>query len=138
MSDRRGVVMMLFDLPVQTAELRKIYTDFRKQIIRRGYRQFQRSVYIKLLRNISSAEGERSWLEKNAPEKGDVRVMDMSLNQFRSLTAIRGAPFEMAVFADDVVFLGNENEDVESDEEAFLLFEKDEKDESDEKDEENG
>ena len=113
MSDRRGVMMLLFDLPVREREERRSYTQFRKAIIRRGYRFFQRSVYIKLLRNISSADSERAWVDQHGPKDGQIHVMSMNLYEFRSLTAVRGEAFDVHFFADDVIFVGTSEEDEE-------------------------
>ena len=107
MSDRRGVVMVMFDLPVREREERRRYTQFRKAIRQRGYGYFQRSVYIKLLRNISGADREIRWLDSIAPEDGSVRAVAMNLNVFRGLTAVRGTGFNMSLFADDLVFIGD-------------------------------
>ena len=124
MSDRRGVALLMFDLPAKTSEERRAYTLFRKMMIRHGYRQFQKSVYIKLLRNISSYNNEFRWMEKQSPEQGCIHMMEMTLNEFRTLTAIRGNPFPMNVFADDMVFIGDTEEEEWTDDELLVRSER--------------
>ncbi len=88
-------------------------------MLRKPY--FQRSVYIKLLRNISSGGRELGWLDSVAPQDGSVQAVVMNLNVFRGLTAIRGKGFNMALFADDAVFLcGDGPEDAPEMEDAEL------------------
>ncbi|HET8962544.1 MAG TPA: CRISPR-associated endonuclease Cas2, partial [Chitinophagales bacterium] len=46
-------VLVLFDLPTETAEERKIYAKFRKNLLKDGFAMFQFSIY---LRHCSSRE----------------------------------------------------------------------------------
>ena len=121
MSNRRGMIMLMFDLPVKTPKERRIYSQFRKAIIKRGYILFQKSVYIKLLRNISSARMEKNWIDSEAPADGRIHALNMNLEEFRKLTAIRGEPFNISIFADDVVFIGEEEDSYINDDELFAL-----------------
>lgn len=82
---------------------------------------FQKSVYIKLLRNISSAEMEKGWIKSHAPTNGRIHMLDMNLMEFRKLTAIRGESFNIGFFADDVVFVGREDGLDINDDELFAL-----------------
>lgn len=40
------VGLLMYDFPMKTGEERKEYATFRKEIIKRGYYQIQKSVYI--------------------------------------------------------------------------------------------
>lgn len=58
-------MIALFDLPVSNSSERKQYNLFRKLLLHSGYRHFQHSVYIKLLRNISNGAGKCGcWIVK--------------------------------------------------------------------------
>ena len=48
MQDRRGVVMVFYDLPMGTSAQRRHYTVFRKHLMREGFVQMQESLYVKL------------------------------------------------------------------------------------------
>ena len=128
MIERRGVIIVIFDLPVKTAVERRQYTAFRKSLIRSGYSFFQKSVYVKLLRNISTANREISKLRVTAPDSGEVQTLTMNLNVFRSLYSVRGIGFRLSVFADDLVFFGNEEsiDIVIDDEQLMKMFEESE------------
>ena len=105
MQNRYGVIMVLFDLPMDTAEERKAYHQFRSALKRGGYCYFHDSVYIKLLRNISSCKGEVEAVRQAAPEEGSVRALPMNMNVFQGLVNVQGAPFNMNLFADDVILI---------------------------------
>ena len=45
-------VLVLFDLPVETAADRRAYTQFRKFLIRNGFIMMQESVYSKIVQNV--------------------------------------------------------------------------------------
>ena len=125
MSNRRGVLLVIFDLPVKTKEERRQYVRFRKKLLRSGYAFFQKSVYVKLLRNISYAAREIAKVALAAPKHGEIQVLPMNLNVFRSMFSICGEGFHLSEFADDIIFLGDEHsEEVEiSDEEIVESYE---------------
>ena len=124
MSDRRGVIFIIFDLPVQTVNERRQYAKFRKSILRSGYVFFQKSVYVKLLRNISSADNEIQKIDDLAPDAGEIQTITMNLNVFRTLHAVRGVEFHLSDFADDVVIWGKDSnlDMMIEDEELVRLF----------------
>lgn len=122
MNSRRGVIFVVFDLPVKTADERKQYTRFRKGLKHSGYSFFQKSVYIKLLRNTSSASNEIKKVDAIAPIAGEVQVLSLNMKSFRSLFAVRGSGFNITEFSDDVIFLGNESNMEMDDEEMIRRF----------------
>ena len=105
MAARRGVILMLFDLPVKTDESRRLYGRFRKWQRLNGYVMFQKSAYVKLLRNMDSAENEIGKLRAAAPEGGQVNAMPMTLEEFRKIKTLRGQSFNVSFFSDDIVFV---------------------------------
>ena len=104
---RRGVVLVLFDLPVQEREERKAYALFRKNLKALGYRMVQESVYVKLLRNRAFSEQEMVRLQEITPQNNgsSLLALPLSLNQFRQLRALAGKGFDLSIFSDDIVFL---------------------------------
>ena len=105
MVDRRGVLMVIYDLPTVELADKRAHAAFRRQLLRDGDMALQESVYVKLVRNISSEKDERRWLNEVAPTKGQVSLLPLSLNQFKQLAPIRGEGFDMSLFSDDMVWL---------------------------------
>lgn len=111
MQSRYGVVMVLFDLPVATTADRRTYHQFMKTLKRNGYMYFHDSVYVKLLRNISSTQAEIEKLKREAPEKGSVRALPMNMSAFRAMVIVQGEPFNINLFSDDVIVVEDSIED---------------------------
>ncbi len=49
--NRKGVIMLMFDLPMANKEQRRAYNKFRGTLIKNGYMQMQESLYVKLLKS---------------------------------------------------------------------------------------
>ena len=105
MRDRRGVLMLMYDVPSKSAVERREYTHFRKAILQEGFIQLQESVYVRLYRNYSYACTDVERIRSIAPEGGSVQLLPLSLNNFSSLITVRGSAFDMSMFSDDVVWL---------------------------------
>lgn len=103
--DRKGVLMVMFDLPMTDKKQQKAYRKFRKYLQQNGYRRVQESVYVKLLHNIINAEKEMSRIKHAAPCESSVQVLPLSLRSFKKMTAVRGTSFDIALFSDDIVYL---------------------------------
>lgn len=105
MSSCHNVIFVLYDLPSVLAKDKKIGMEFRKKLIRSGYTCIQKSVYVKLLRNTISMKSELHKLEEMVPKQGDVKALPLSLNQFKKIVSLVGEPFNMGIFADDMVLI---------------------------------
>ena len=105
MSDRRGIVLLFFDLPSIEKQDRRTYNKFIREVKRNGYIRFQESVYIKLLHNIAHAADEKTVIRRIAPEKGFVSVMCMTLKQFRSMENFGNEAFDTSLFSDNIIFI---------------------------------
>ena len=106
MSDRKGIILLMFDLPAQTSEDKREYTNFRKNLRRQGFLQLQESCYLKLIRNISSVDQNLSNLKKVIPATGNVSVLPMNLNDFKGMQCLLGEPFNLALFTEDIYCIG--------------------------------
>ncbi len=100
---------MMFDVPVKEDIDRRVYSHFRKWLTMNGYMRYQKSVYVKLLRNISAGEGEVQKLRAASPERGTVSATIMNLDAFRHIQTLHGDRFDIGFFSDDVVFLGEDS-----------------------------
>lgn len=103
--NRKGVVILFFDLPCKTKAERRLYSKFRKEILRRGYACLQESVYVKLLHNCSSSGGEIASVRALSPKHGSVMALPMPLAAFEELTALTGENFNFQLFAGDVLYV---------------------------------
>lgn len=83
-------VLVFFDLPTETSMDRKIYSKFRKFLIKEGFIMMQESVYCKLTLNNSVTNSIRDKIEKNKPTKGIVQMLVITEKQFASMEYIVG------------------------------------------------
>ena len=90
MSYRFMRVIVFFDLPVITAEQRRVYTHFRKFLIKSGFMMMQESVYCKLAMNMSVADTIRENVKKNKPMAGIVQMMTITEKQFENIEFVTG------------------------------------------------
>ena len=111
MPNRYGVILLMFDLPVDTAAQRRAYNQFKSFLKREGYCYFHDSVYVRLLRNVSAGPGEIAKVRSAAPDEGSVRALPLSMGAFRGLMTLSGEPFNMDLFAGDVVEWGHGEDD---------------------------
>ena len=103
-SERRGVMVLMYDLPRGTAEERKNAADFRKNLLKCGYMMLQESVYIKLMRNREYSAAELWSIKSFIPPAGDIRAFDMSLNEFEMMQTLLGETINLDLFAGDMIF----------------------------------
>ncbi len=90
MSYRYMRVIVMFDLPVLTAQNRREYTRFRKHLLKNGFLMMQESIYCKLAQNATAADGIVDNVRKNKPEKGLVQVMKITEKQYSKIECIVG------------------------------------------------
>lgn len=82
--------LLMYDFPMKTGKERKEYTIFRKEIIKRGYYQIQKSVYI-----VSTSTKEKLYIiEKQlsmlVPKKSSVRTLILTDEQFNKIQILSG------------------------------------------------
>jgi len=80
----------LFDLPVDTKAARKRYTQFRKELLRRGFMQLQYSVYARFCESEEAAETHRRWIGMLVPPAGQVRLIAVTDKQFEKMDVFHG------------------------------------------------
>ena len=72
----------MFDLPVDTKESRRQYTQFRNALLKQGFQMLQFSVYARYCASEESSEVHRKYVRKSLPPKGQVRVLAVTDKQF--------------------------------------------------------
>ena len=83
-------LIVMFDLPVATAEDRKNYTQFRKLLMKNGFIMLQESVYTKLMITPSVKASVLQNLRKNKPPRGIVCALEVTEKQFAGMNYISG------------------------------------------------
>ena len=83
-------IIVFFDLPMETAKQRKVYSNFRKFLVNEGFIMMQKSVYTKLALNQSIVNSEREKIIRNKPKKGIVQMLTITEKQFSSIEYIVG------------------------------------------------
>lgn len=83
-------VLIMFDLPTETAEERKAYRDFRKAIMKNGFFMMQESVYCKMVLNESAKNNTVLAIRKVRPAKGLVQILSVTEKQFQKMEFLVG------------------------------------------------
>lgn len=71
-------ILVMFDLPVETAQMRKRATQYRVHLLNLGFSRIQLSVYARYLINGGSLDWLSSKISSNIPESGNVRLISVS------------------------------------------------------------
>ena len=83
-------VWAMFDLPTDSKQARKEYTQFRKQLLTNGFRQIQYSVYARPCPSRENADVHVSRIESHLPRDGEVRVLVVTDKQFERMRIFLG------------------------------------------------
>ena len=83
-------MLVMFDLPVETAKQRKDYAAFRKFLIKSGFLMMQESIYSKIVQNAVASDAVINSLKKNKPPEGLVQVLTVTEKQFAKAQYIVG------------------------------------------------
>lgn len=84
-------IVVMFDLPVGTAQERRDYTLFRKYLVKSGFLMMQESIYCKLAQNTVAADALIENVRKNKPSQGLVQVLKITEKQFSKIEYIVGS-----------------------------------------------
>lgn len=103
MQKSRGVILVMYDMPVENTDDRRCYTKFRKFLLRNGYIAMQKSVYVKLLRSIARTNLEVAAVCSAAPSSGTINILPLTINSFNDLVSLGEQSFDMQFFSDDVI-----------------------------------
>ena len=83
-------LILMFDLPIVTKKQKRIYANFRKWLLQRGYLMLQYSIYVKIFANNDSLEQHKIVLKKNTPKEGQIRLITLTEKQFARMDIILG------------------------------------------------
>lgn len=83
-------VVAMFDLPVNTKEAKRAYTDFVKFLKRDGFTRMQYSVYGRHAASKENAEVHGDRIKDNLPPDGEVRIITLTDKQFERMKVFWG------------------------------------------------
>lgn len=83
-------MLCLFDLPVDTAEEKKAYRIFRKNLIKEGFAMMQYSVYVRTCPNRDYANRLEKRIKKIVPLSGNVRLLVITEKQYEDIKILVG------------------------------------------------
>lgn len=83
-------MLVMFDLPTETAEERRSYRKFRKALIKNGFIMLQESVYCKLLTTPSVEHSVRRLIYREKPSAGVVQTLMVTEKQFSKMEYVVG------------------------------------------------
>jgi len=83
-------VITMFDLPVDTKEARKAYTNFRKALLSDGFVMLQFSVYARHCPSEENAVVHERRVKAFLPEDGEVRLLKITDKQFERMKVFYG------------------------------------------------
>lgn len=85
---RMGLLLVMFDLPIDTARERKLAHQFREHLIDGGYLMLQYSVYVKPGVTWDSKERCVNYLRQINPGTGDIRCIFITDAQWMKMDII--------------------------------------------------
>ena len=82
--------IVLFDLPTDTPEARKNYTQFRQYLLNDGYIMMQYSVYMRHHASEENAAVHSKRVKSALPPNGEVRIVKITDKQFSKMSVFYG------------------------------------------------
>ncbi len=90
MGMRDGVILLFYDISVDSSAGRREYRDFVKKLKSEGYRPLQESVCYKYIRNVSMAKYEINRIRGIQITQGNVCCLTIGYGVFQSMVAVQG------------------------------------------------
>ncbi len=83
-------IFVFFDLPTETKRERKIYADFRKNLLRDGFTMFQFSIYLRHCPSRENADVHIKRVKQWLPKEGYIGILLVTDKQFSQMELFRG------------------------------------------------
>jgi len=80
----------LFDLPVDSKQARRQYTQFRKTLLKQGFSMLQFSVYARYCPSEEASVSHRNRVRAVLPPEGQVRLLGITDAQFEKMEVYFG------------------------------------------------
>jgi len=82
-------MMVMFDLPTETAAQRKSATKFRKFLLDEGFEMVQFSVYVQFTGTQENSQKFIRAIQRNNPAYGDINILFFTDKQFANIIHIQ-------------------------------------------------
>ena len=82
--------MIMFDLPVVSADDRKQATDFRNRLLDLGFEMVQFSVYARRAESLSRLGGYLEEIQDTLPEGGRVQMFEFTDKKYERIRSFKG------------------------------------------------
>lgn len=83
-------LMVMFDLPTETAKQRKDYRIFRKALIEEGFLMLQYSVYVRICMNRKNISALENKIKVFIPKGGIVQTLILTEKQYNDMHFLSG------------------------------------------------
>jgi len=83
-------LFVMFDLPVDSKQARREYTQFRKGLLREGFSMLQYSVYARYCPSEEASNAYRKRVKSGLPPHGQVRMLGVTDRQFGKMSVYAG------------------------------------------------
>lgn len=83
-------ILVFFDLPTETKKDRKIYAQFRKNLMRDGFTMFQFSIYVRHCASKENADVHIRRVKNLLPQVGKVGILCITDKQFGAIQLFSG------------------------------------------------
>lgn len=94
-------VIVFFDLPVDTADDKREYREFRKFLLKKGFIMVQESVYSKLALNQTVANSVAASVREHKPPHGLVQLLTITEKQYSKIEYLVGEKQSIVLDSDD-------------------------------------
>lgn len=103
-------VLLIYDLPMNEDEDRRIYQKFHNKLISIGFYMLQYSVYTKVVQNDQSYKQLLTKVNKILPQKGNIAILKITEKQYEDMIYLRGEQnkFDALVGGKELVVFGGD------------------------------
>lgn len=91
-------ILVFFDLPTETEKDKKVYTRFRKELMKDGFSMFQFSIYVRHCPSRENRNVHVKRVKQILPEKGHIGILTITDKQFGMMEVYYGKKKEQSGF----------------------------------------
>ena len=102
MKDKSGVIVISFDLPMETKKNKSDYRKFLSELKKRGFLHMQNSLYYKRVHNLSNINDEKNIVQEFAPEKGNILMIPLAKKVLSSMKELAGKKYDISEVSESV------------------------------------
>lgn len=95
----------MYDLPVISEKDKKIYGKFRRFLLNDGYIMIQYSIYSRICKNHDDITKHLNRIRQNTPEKGNVRLLQVTENQYDNMLLLVGNKVDDELITNDSLII---------------------------------